>query len=546
MNLISQHIFMLPFNFYSTGSNRYPKCDWDYLVGHIITKLAPIWRESIFSPHSGGFSYGEFQYFHPHVREQYFDLAPGQAAVRFFKLALPNHDLAIYRIIRGENITVLELVVKSISLRLCETGVGLLSLELHNYKHPTFEEVLLINNLGRCVFTPYMAADKVDNAITNGNAPARIEIELGYLEAKGEFNDKYFKKPGLGVAAHITDLLASAGLGLEGAPDSAGLPFRFRPTADDRMFVVCWFGSQEWSNHMQIRRDDGGYQYQNDSDWYRLVFVDSCEPLCQHEGMRQELIAQSTYCRWADYGTLYGITRYSLICLANRNDTSLTYLREYMRGVYAQMMAMLLIQRASLLRFSGRVAEASREARDNASAEKANISEIAGQAERLQLDYLNFVNRLWFTEVSPQEQAIEMYSQAFNLAGLDKSMEELRTEIGELHAFIRMNHEKNEGEALKGITLLGVLFLPLSLLAAIFSMNLDWFEKIVPKEHWFSTVFKVLVFAAMSSVLYSLVRCWLHGLGPGMAFVANELHIKKIVARLRDKCRKDQDFSGKS
>lgn len=532
---------MLPFTFAGRDRRQDPGTTWAEVAGHMAAELRPIWQEAPFAPHKGGPAYGEYLYFHPHVRDQYFDLGRGQAAIRFFKLGLPATGPATYRIVRGYGKEALELQVKGVSLRLCETGVGLLSLELHNFNYESIDDVLLINDLGRCVFPPFMSADEEDAAIAFGNAPASVEIDLGYFQVRGEFNDRHFKQPGLAVAGHITGLLSSAGFRLEGEANPKGLPFSFRPTADDRMFVVCWYGSERWSQHMKFRRPDGSYQYQDDLDWYRLIFVDGGDPLCQHEGMRRDLIDQTTYCRWADYGTLYGITRYSLICLANRSGMSLGVLREHMRGVYAQMMAMLLIQRASLLQFSDRVAKVSQVARASACSPAGKTLAMASQAENLQRDYLNFVNRLWFTEVSPQEQAIEVYSQAFNLAGLDKAMAELRTEIGELHEFVRMIHEQKESQGLKGITLLGAMFLPLSLLAALFSMNLEWFENLVPKGNWFSPWFKILAFSALAGGLYYVARRWLSSLGPDMKQVADELRLRSLRKRLRGRCGSDQD-----
>lgn len=532
----SQHIFLLPFTFASPKREMSTAALCAEAANHIASSLFPIWKESLFRPQDGGAAYGEFQYFHPHVREQYFSLAPGQGAVRFFKLALPSQGQARYRLYRGNSKEPFELLIKGVSLRLCDTGVGLLSIELHNHSHASLDEVLLINDLGRRVFPPFMSPTADDAAIIADNVPSKVEIDLGYLCAVGEFDDLHFKRPVQAVASHLTQLMASAGFGLQGEEEASGLPYSFRPTADDRMFVVCWYGSDELSQRLTAKHSDAHYSYEKDADWYRFTFVDGGSPLCRHDGMLRELIAQTTYQRWTEEGTLFGLSRYSLVCLTDRQWYGLNVIRHHMRGIYAQMAAMLLIQRASLLRFSQKVGRVSALALAGERGVIASPTEVGIHAEKLQADFLKFFNGLWAREVSPQEQGLEMYSQAFELVGLGQAMEELRAEIHDLYDYLRLLQERDENRGVRGLTKLGAMFLPMSLLAALFSMNLDFFERFmpfVPKESWFSPGFKLLAFACLAWLAYSLVRRWLEGHGAEMSFAAEELRLSRLMERFK-------------
>jgi len=90
------------------------------------------------------------------------------------------------------------------------------------------------------------------------------------------------------------------------------------PVIDDRMYTLCWYENDEFSKLMKVR-NRRSYAYEDSDDWYRFVFVDGDDSCCKNIDMRRDLIRKATYARWVEYGTLFGISRYSFVALTERS-----------------------------------------------------------------------------------------------------------------------------------------------------------------------------------------------------------------------------------
>jgi hypothetical protein len=71
--------------------------------------------------------------------------------------------------------------------------------------------------------------------------------------------------------------------------------------------------------------------------------------------MRLKLLNEQTYKRWQKDGMLYGASRYSFVFLTTDEWFHKNILAKYMRTVYSRIIELILIQRASRLRFSDEV-----------------------------------------------------------------------------------------------------------------------------------------------------------------------------------------------
>lgn len=501
----SHHIFLMPFTI--APSKAGPAMD--AVAEYLAKKKDTIWHESRFAPHEGGLAYGEHLYFHNYVSAQYISLENGRGgagsqdaqgeprcSLRFFKCALgpeARFEMEVEKKVGGKTQTkTYSLSIQNITLRIFETDVGILSLELINREeHTQLDDVLRINDLGRRIFPPYLGANKKDKegaekkvkARTCNDVPLRVTVSFPGFDSQEEFLDAKYKTGKLAVADYLEKLLAEAGLTAD--PDQLGqaaTPFLFRPTVDDRMFLVCWYGSDAWSHRLCASDGCGARRYQSDPDWYRFVFVDGGDLTCQNPAMLRRLIKDTTYDRWLDYGTLYGISRYSLVCLSNEKGFPYDHTREHVRSMYQQMAAMLLAQRASIIQFSNRVNHISASLpRSRQQVASEDLRKLSCQVGSLHRDYICFINRLWYREVTPQEQGIEMYQMAFALAGLEESMADLRNEIKELYEYVGMEHDRAEDDKIRVLTVMGSAFLPIGLVAALFSMDPSLVSDLVQK-----------------------------------------------------------------
>lgn len=77
------------------------------------------------------------------------------------------------------------------------------------------------------------------------------------------------------------------------------------------------------------------------------------------------------------------------------------------------------------------------------------------------------MNRLWFTEVTPQEQGIEIYTMALNAMGLKEQTEELRDEIRELYEFAKTEEDAKINKRLSILNTIIFFFMPATLIVAL-------------------------------------------------------------------------------
>lgn len=462
--IISQHIFMFPFRI----ENPQPPYTLD------------LWEKKPFDPSLNGLNYSEFSYFHEYVRKVIYELGDDNEKwiSRYYELkgvTLNNSTMELH--ISGRTKPFI-LQVDNISLRIFETDVGILSFSLFNHKYENLNEILLINEFGRRVYPQFLPKNG-DIGIVKGKFLAdKIIFKLTGIKTIEEdfsclsgFYDKDQKNIRLG--RHITELLQ----GLD-----------IVPIIDDRMFTVCWYGHDCWSNKL---KNNG---YKSSDEWYSFIFIDGKikDIGCGNEDMKSSLIKDNTYARWSDYGTLYGVTRYSLMCLteAMKPDNIFPGLtKDHMQTMYYQIAIILLAQRASILKFSDDVSSISAEIESFIAKKTDDFEKIAERVRKLHASFIRFVNRLWFTEVTPQEQGIEMYQMAVKNMGLKEQLDELKQEIKQLYEFVDMEHEKmmavedrTINKRLSLLNNLAFIFLPLMLATSFFGMNLYFITSLFPPE----------------------------------------------------------------
>lgn len=257
------------------------------------------------------------------------------------------------------------------------------------------------------------------------------------------------------------------------------------------MFVVSWYGNnkiaselshkkQVFENHYLNKRETGRtqkakeYNYLKNDDWYRYLFNDGgSSPTCQNSEMKQELLQKHTYARWADTQTFYGVTCYSFVALTDKGDFAKNVIQTHVKTMYYQMVVLSLMQRASILRFSGEVTKISELDFENSDNE-AELKEI----KSINSAYLKFSNQMYFREVTAQEQGIELFDMIQEKMRIERDVKDLNREIDELYQFAKLledekerNNIKEQNNNMGRISLIGAIFLVPTLLTGLFGMN---------------------------------------------------------------------------
>lgn len=508
--VLSHHLFLFPFTLYPVKEAASPEAH-GFMAAVAAALTAQGWQETRFAPETDNLKYSEYVYFHPFVRPALFGgISDANPVLRYFSLPVSDDDEFVIEVKTQDDETPgkyhqreYRLKVAGISLRLYETRIGVICFDLLNLEHPERDDVIRINDLGRRIYPQFLGEIHGVRDTQNVFLPDRIRLRLNGVSHEEDFAQHRFRKPYPVVARHVDGLLGESFATHLDAPEKAGARFLYSPTIDDRMYVVCWYGNGEWGEELK-RQSFFEYAYLRDADWYRFIFLDGNDAGCAHPEMMRRLIRESTYERWADMGTLYGISRYSLVCLS---DSGFGYhiLRHHMRKQYAQMAALLLAQRASILRFSHRVTKISHNIQQLRShpeiGDSTDADRIAEQVERLHAEYISFINRLWFIEISPQEQAIEMHTQAMEIMRLKQNMAELKAEIKDLYEYVGISQDRAANRKMNHLNILGALFLPLIVVTGFFGMNLFFVYNSVLEQvfefkwlkHYFFSLFVFII-----------------------------------------------------
>ena len=440
MNRYSYHNFMFPFQWEIEGYGNKPFSD-QINLRNIEFSQGSNWERIIVPTVENEVDdlYNERNYFYEFVHDALYDTGKSNTLIWHCERKEPQHSDVFYAIESGDKLY--ELKVDAINLNLYSTGVGVLTFYLYNEKYPDPADVLKINQVGRRVFPPYINSVKDRIEIAKS-----IEIkglhscETGYREDFSRYTNKTkCNKP----ASFIENMILEAATNIQ-----------LKPVIDDRMFVQCWYKNDEWTNEFNGKE---GYP----SHWYEFVFVDNLgNPTCQNKDMKKSLLKEATYERWQNYGSLYGISRYSMVLLTN-NDCP-NYLLTYFESMYARMAELILVQKASVLRFSGEVTNIS------------NIDNKKGFGEKassLYKEYIRFVNQIHFREVSAQDQGIELYQKLYNTMNLGEQVKKLDEEIEELYNYVSLSEDRENNSTISLLTWIATIAVPMTMVAGFFGMN---------------------------------------------------------------------------
>ena len=356
------------------------------------------------------------------------------------------------------------LKVDAININLYKTGVGMMSFYLRNDDESQCDtrDILNINQYGRRILPPFWS---------EVNAEKRQELSE-YLEISGldtEISKEDFKSYTVDEPWTATSMLDSL---LKDLTDNLTLT----PVIDDRMFVMSLYKNDDMSR-LSLSAADA---YCNPSSpfsefWYKYLFVDTGWPTCQNDEMMRDLLRSHTYLRWQKWNSLYGVSRYSFVYLTNSGVPS--YLVDYFMTTYARMMEIALVQRASVLCFSNEVTTLTKRG-------DWTLEKLSEYVDSLNEEYIRFINRMYFNELTSQDQGVELYGMIRQNLDIDSYVEELKDEIEKLHDTISFKVERSRNEKAETLNFMAAILLPVSIVTGFWSMNMSLFCNV--KSNWLS------------------------------------------------------------
>ena len=449
MNRYSFHTFMFPFRWKIADLEDRPFSE-QIDLNSICYAQSPNW-ERITSPVIDKESddlYNERNYFYEFVHPVLYDDGSDTTLIRHYERREPKHGElcnVTYHITCGNDKKEYVLDVSSININLYSTGVGVLSVYMYNTRYPEFGDILAINQYGRRVFPPF---------INDVNIRTELAHKLEFEGLNGVYGEDFSHYTNMAKnntpASFITKMVREVAGNIE-----------MQPVVDDRMFVLCWCKNDKLTKSFETDYDDF---IKNNEDWYKLVFVDKYDSLsCKNVAMRRELIKKATYERWQENCSLYGVSRYSMVFLTNSGtEIYASFLFPYFETEYVRMAELVLMQRATVLRFSSEVTRISKLAARKGFGERVSS---------LYKEYIHFVNQIYFREISAQDQAIEMYQKLYSAVNVQEQVEKLDKEIEELYNFVSLRADRRTNRTMSRLSWITTIFLPITVVAGYFSMN---------------------------------------------------------------------------
>lgn len=496
--LISHHIFLFPFkwNFRSnTDSGHFEpiqkRLDFDKIKNVLPSKYwhtfqFKIEQNNAFNP------YNEYNYFHDFTRDilnLQLGKDPTPDVLQYDYKGIKNGEskfcISIGKADKdGVHPKEYELDLEAVHLNFYYTGVAVLSFHLNNCDYATPEDILSINEYGRRIYPAFLGTEinakegkNLTDAPKGSMLAAKIQLKAveGYkgkiIEAEqfehyneyAKINERPFELP-----SHIQELLGHSFKTSHKACDRGDV--LVEPVMDDRMFVLSFYLNTELAKAFaQWDETEGSYAYLKNDYWYSYLFVDGGAPTCASRVMKKDLLDKHSYERWVEGwegdgsdGHLFGISRYSFVVLAGDAWFTRNLVYQHVRHQYYQMVLLCLIQRASVLRFSGEISTMVDLFRKEMSS--IWIGNKSSRVSKLYLEYIRFINKVYFREITPQEQGIELYKMLQEKMDIENQVKDLDGEMVELQQFLSVVESTR-------LTRLAALLLPPTLLAALFGFT---------------------------------------------------------------------------
>ncbi len=474
----SHHIFAFPFKWdIKTGGKSIEQLDFSERTSlekfdNLLTKSGSVWKEDFFEINSP-LDYNEYIYFYDFAREALFADSKNSKTLRQYKYIIESNTIPLYRIKTvdtKEKCVTYELEIEKILLTVYFTGVGILSFHMANHRYTELNDILRINEFGRHIYPQFLNKHDEFPELTRCTKEAFLADSLEIVfDKKKKFESDFKCFDTIDSAKKNKNTLSNTIMGVLGnsfhtdelKKEKEGI--RISPILDDRLFVFCWIADKAFCKELaNYKKKKEEYNYTYDDDWYKLVFIDKSSPSCNSIPMKKKLLTEHTYDRWigTEWSSLFGITRYSFILL---NDSEKTFFKDHFKTMYFRMVLLSLVQRASILRFSS-------EATYIANMEESENT--SDKLRKLQKKYLQFINKIYFREITAIEQGIELYEKIIKAMNIERDVKALDQEIEELHNYVSLQEENRRNDLLQKITIIGSLFLIPAFISGFFGMNI--------------------------------------------------------------------------
>ncbi len=420
MNAISYHTFLYPFT-YDVKTIK-PVDELWKLVNHKDVSITDKINY-----------YNQINYFMPKAERLLFPKENENNGNIDYEYVDKGLTLTFYR----DGAEELHLKVNNIKLKvISEYSIGLLSIETENDTYSDLETINWINDCGRRVFDPTIAEGNIGINGLSVLTPKKVtltgskKIVKEFIRNKNESEIDFFSD---GHPEFLERIIFGKDEGI------------LKPVLDDRMFVATYADNSK----IRVSNKEGDSQEvsyinlieENGEELYKFMFLEHGSCTCQNDELLKEKLKEKTYRRWSKWGTIYGISEYSLACLSN--DPPVHIVNTFLT-IYVSLVSIALINRAIMTKMESNIRSDS------------DVTVIKNKWEK----YVKFQAEYYTPEVTFQEQGVEIYDMIKKALRLEEMYEYLRGDMENLRVLAAMKAEDDENEKLDLLTKISAL-LPL-------------------------------------------------------------------------------------
>lgn len=431
--IISEHLFVFPFSW-----KCHRKSNDALFHQHTQIKGKSFERLGHWTPHISAIEsdkdYNEYVYFYKPIRMALYTFQGEPLIVRNYDYE--GLDESSYIKLEKDDAYYV-LGMKQIDLKLYKTGIGLLSFRLTNHSYKSIEAIEAINSFGQCVYPPLMPIEKARQA----GMPNLVEIHLNNENHIVET----FKETPYDESLTISILIMTV----------LGNPFTCKAafTRSDAMFIEPVLGNQMFCCCMYYEAELVKALYEEKRP---LADISCLMSINKRNNALEEIEKlagrdESIYLKCKEH--LYGINRFMLLCITKEQVHD---------KLYDQLVKLVLMQRATLLNLSYELARISTLPKSELSSAIASIYEI----------YIQFINQLYFKEVTEDSEGAYIYEQLSKSFKIEEELNQLNFEIDEVHEYANLVEQSDSNVKVQLLTIIGAALVLPSFVTGFFGMNI--------------------------------------------------------------------------
>lgn len=420
INAQSYHVFFYPFQWKDNGSLKKAEDE----IAKYNDKNDLCWKPCSKPKISGQFGrthsdrmlYKTFHYFNNSSR----DLVFGRSGIALkYELCNKKDGSPVDGHMRiNEKNQSIELRLLSVKLDLYEFGVGIITYEAAYQKNDDnlllkdlLRSINLINEKGRRLFPPFIVDYPAKTGQDSCNTAPDDKLTADNICMEFELGDEKttLSQDFSTVVDRLTPIERNGRLEIrikKALPEyiTGLIPFVAETITDDRMFCCSLIMNDKVADNMKCYRDGECGSFTE--DLYKYAFIEQSVS-CTSIPMRKKILRECVYDRWVEYGTIYVATHHSFV--SAMGDVSQAdrpvYLVENFVELYVPIVKIVLIQRAELLVFLKRASELAISTKDY----NKNCMKLLKESNCYKQDYSRFLNEFMLPEISPEEQAVDLY-----------------------------------------------------------------------------------------------------------------------------------------